>query len=139
MKRALKYDFVRFCVVGAIGFIINFALLSLLYKIWGWPIFIAQLIASEVSLFNNFLLHNNWTYKRNNVKKTLPRLLIEFHATSWIAIVGSSALVSFGVHVLDLHYAVALIIASIIVMVWNFGWTKLYVWKHNDIGESEGQ
>jgi len=139
MRKALRFDFVRFCLVGALGFILNFLLLTLFFRILDWPILLAQLLASEISLFSNFLLHDRWTYKRNNVTKSLRRLIIEFHATSWMAVIGSSLLITFGVHVLDLNYVVALAISSAIVLMWNFTWTKFYVWRHekNDKGDTE--
>lgn len=137
MKRVLKFDFVRFCIVGALGFVINFVLLTLFYSILGWPVLISQLIASEISLFNNFLLHDRWTYKRNNVTKSPLRLLAEFHATSWTAVIGSALLITFGVHVLNLNYVVALALTSGIVLIWNFGWSKFFVWRHVKVEEGD--
>ena len=130
MKQALNIDFVRFCMVGTSGFVINFILLSLLYKLLGLPIFIAQLVASEVALFSNFLLHHHWTYKKKRVTKSLTKLLWQFHATSWVAIVGSALLVSIGVNILRLDYVAALVISSGAALMWNFLWTKLVIWRH---------
>jgi putative flippase GtrA len=129
MRRALRIDFVRFCLVGATGFIINFALLTLLYKLLGWPVFVAQLLASEVSLFSNFILHNQWTYKRNHVTKTIPQLLVQFHASSWAAILGSSLIVSILVDAIKIDYVIALIISSGVALLWNFSWTKFFIWR----------
>jgi len=95
-------------------------------------VFVAQLLSGEVALFSNFILHHHWTYKGHNVSKTIGRLLVEFHITSWIAIVGSAALVTAGVSLLHLHYFVALVISSIIALGWNFGWTKFVIWRHKD-------
>lgn len=130
MKRALRVDFVRFCLVGAIGFIINFTLLTLLYKKLGMPAFLAQLIASEVALFSNLLLHHHWTYKHKKVSKTISNLLVQFHMTSWAAIVGSALLVSLFIHVLKLNYVIALIISSGVALFWNFSWSKYIIWRH---------
>lgn len=127
----------RFCIVGALGFIINLALLSLFFKVLGWPVLISQLLASEISLFNNFLLHNKWTYSRNNVSKTLRKLLIEFHAVSWIAVIGSSLLMTLFVHVFNMHYVLSLIVVSAVILIWNYGWTKFYVWRHEHKKETE--
>ncbi len=130
MKQVLRIDFVRFCLVGETGFIINFSLLTLLYKVFELPVFISQLVASEIALFSNFLLHHHWTYKHKKVTKTLPSLLWQFHITSWVAIVGSALLVSLAVHVLRLNYVLALMISSGVALLWNFLWTKLIIWRH---------
>lgn len=125
-----KIDFVRFCFVGALGFLINFGLLALLYKHWHLNVFVAQLIASEIALFHNFVWHHNWTYK-NRTNKSIKNLLIQFHASSWSAILGSAAIVAAGVHLLKMSYFIALVIASAIGLFWNFAWTKFVIWRHH--------
>ncbi len=130
MKRVLRVDFIRFCIVGTMGFILNFLLLTLLYKILDLPIFFAQLLAAEIALFNNFLLHHHWTYKRNNVIKNFKDLLWQFHLTSWVAIVGSALLISFFTHGLNFNYVIALACSSLIALSWNYFWTKHVIWRH---------
>jgi dolichol-phosphate mannosyltransferase len=125
----LKIDFVRFCIVGGTGFVINFILLTLLHKMFGLHIFLAQLISAEIALFINFMLHHHWTYKAHKVNKTFTSLIVQFHATSWPAILGSSLMVSFFEKVLNLGNLPALAISSIIALFWNFSWSKFVVWK----------
>lgn len=135
MQRLLRHDFIRFCLVGALGFIINLGLLTLFYKIFGIPLFIAQLMAAEIALFSNFLFHHHWTYKHHNVGKTIATLLVQFHASSWTAIIGTAVIVSFCVQVLKWDYIAALFLAGIATLVWNFGWTKFVIWRHH--GDTE--
>lgn len=128
IRGLLGADFVRFCIVGAIGFVINFLLLTLFYKNLGWPPFIAQALAAEVALFNNFILHHNWTYKART-HQTVPTLLTQFHLTYWTSILGSAIIVSLGVELLNLNYIIALAVASAAAMFWNFSWTKYVIWR----------
>lgn len=130
MKRLLRIDFVRFCMVGALGFTINFLLLTLFFGVLGLPLFVSQVIAAEVALFHNFLWHNYWTYKSSKVHKSLGALVVQFHITSWVAVVGSAALISLLVHTFNVDYMVALVISSAAAMFWNFGWTKFVIWRH---------
>lgn len=129
IKRLLKIDFVRFCIVGGTGFVINLIILTTLHRWADMPIFFAQLIAAEIALFSNFILHHNWTYKNNKVKKSIPTLLIQFHATSWPAIVGSAVMVSLCEKVLGFNELFSLIASSLIALLWNFGWSKYVVWR----------
>jgi dolichol-phosphate mannosyltransferase len=131
VRQLLGMDLVRFGLVGGLGFVVNLALLTALYKGLGAPLFIAQLISAEIALFGNFFLHNYWTYKRHNVVKSLRVLVVQFHVTSWIAVLGSALLVSAGVHVVHLSYFVALVIAAAAGMFWNFGWSKFVIWRHH--------
>ena len=129
MKKLFQFDIVRFGLVGASGFAINFLILTLLFKILSLPIFIAQLCGAEIALFSNFVLHDRWTYNRNNVTKTFGQLLVQFHVTSWVAIIGSALLVSFLVDTLHQQYIVALVASSAVAFAWNFLTTKFYVWR----------
>lgn len=129
-RHILKLDFVRFCIVGGTGFVINLILLTIFNKVLNIPIFIAQLLAAEIALFSNFMLHHNWTYKHRRIQKSLASLIVQFHATSWPAILGSSIMVSLGVRVLHFNSILALVIASAIALGWNFGWSKFVVWRN---------
>ena len=129
IRRLLKIDFIRFCIVGGTGFIINLIILTFLHRYISMPIFFAQLIAAEIALFSNFMLHHNWTYKSHKVKKTIPSLLLQFHATSWPAILGSAIMVSFFEKALNFNELFSLITSSLIALMWNFGWSKYVVWS----------
>ena len=129
MLRLIKIDFVRFCIVGATGLALNLVLLIMLPKLFGFTVPLAQLIGSEIALFSNFILHVNWTYKSKHVKKSILKLIVRFHATSWPAILGSVFKVSFSVDFLHLSKLLALLISSSIALLWNFGWTKFVIWK----------
>jgi dolichol-phosphate mannosyltransferase len=137
MRRLLKIDFVRFCIVGSLGFVINFFLLTLLYKVFHSPLFIAQIAAAEVALFSNFMFHHHWTYKASNVRKTITKLIVQFHVTSWAAILGSAVIVSLGVHVFKLNYVIALVFASASALFWNFGWSKFVIWRRHGEGSKQ--
>ncbi len=125
----LKVDFVRFCIVGGTGFVINFVILNTLHELLGMPVFIAQLAGAEIALFSNFILHHNWTYKNNRVKKTLGKLLTQFHATTWPAIIGSAFMVDIGIRFLKFSSLVALMVSSAIALLWNFVWSKYVIWR----------
>jgi dolichol-phosphate mannosyltransferase len=138
----LKAQFIKFCLVGALGFFINYLILYFLNSILGLYIFVAQLIGSEIALFINFLLHHNWTYKEHLVKKTKTKLLIQFHLTSWPAIVGSAVMVTVLEKIFHLNNLIALGISSFIALMWNFLWSKHLVWRrvkpNTEVSDSVG-
>lgn len=129
LERLLRLDFVRFCIVGGTGFLINFAILVLLHKVLHIPVFIAQLIGAEIALFSNFILHHHWTYKAKKVQKTISTLLIQFHATTWPAILGSAFMVTAGEKILNFNNFLALSVSSFVALMWNFAWSKYVIWR----------
>lgn len=136
MQKLLRHDFVRFCIVGASGFVVNTLLLTFFYKTMHSPLFVAQIIAAEIALFSNFMFHHHWTYKGSKVRKTMSKLIVQFHLTSWVAVVGSAFLVTFGVHVLEFNYLTALVLAAGTAMFWNYAWSKFMIWRaHTPAGK----
>lgn len=129
LVRLIRLDFVRFCIVGGLGFAINFLILTILHSFLNWPLVLSQLLGSEIALFCNFILHHNWTYKGRNSKKTVIQLLLQFHMVSWPAILGSTVMVGIGVTLLGLSDLIALAASSIIALAWNFLWSKYVVWR----------
>jgi len=125
----LKIDFIRFCIVGGTGFLINLLLLNYFHIMLNLPIVISQLISAEVALFSNFMLHHHWTYRSNMVNKSMWKLIVQFHVTSWPAIIGSSIMVGIAVNTFHLSTIQALIISSGIALLWNFFWSKYVIWK----------
>jgi putative flippase GtrA len=129
VEALLKVEFIRFCIVGGTGFLINLVFLALLPKLFGFPVPVAQFIGAEIALFSNFMLHHHWTYTRHKVKKSMRVLIIQFHLTTWPAILGSVAMVSISVEFFHLGKIVALIISSAISLIWNYFWSKYVVWR----------
>jgi putative flippase GtrA len=129
VRRLLEIEFIRFCMVGGSGFVVNISLLAGLTSLAGLSVFWAQLLSAEVALFSNFILHDRWTYQAHQVHKSFKRLLIEFHATSWPAILGSTVTVSAGVRLFHLNKFIALVISSGLALIWNFVWSKFVVWR----------
>ena len=129
LEKLLKIEFIRFCIVGGMGFVINFIILVTLRNIFGFPVFLAQLIGAEIALFSNFMLHHHWTYKAHKVDKSLKQLIIQFHISSWPAIIGSALMVTGAEKYLHLNDALSLILSSAIALMWNFFWSKFIIWK----------
>jgi len=108
---------------------INFALLTLFHNLLNLPVFVSQLLGAEIALLSNFMLHHHWTYKSHHVTKSIGQLLVQFHSSSWPAILGSALMVSAGAHLLHLGDLAALAISSAIALLWNFGWSKYIIWR----------
>lgn len=137
VKRAviglLRIDFFRFCIVGSLGFLLNSIILLILYNSAHLSAFWSQFIAAEVALFSNFILHHKWTYKRNKTRKSIKTLIVQFHIVSWPAILLSTIIVGSLVEFIHINPTLSLVISSVVILFWNFVWTKFYIW--NDSAE----
>lgn len=123
----LGKEFVRFCLVGALGFAINLAVLFVLHTLAGMSLVIAQILGAELAILSNFFFHSNWTYQ-NYVKMSLSARIIKFHATYWLGGLINSLTVILADHFFGLHYGFGLILGSGLALLWNFVWTKHHIW-----------
>ena len=133
--RLIKHSIGRFVTVGAVGFVINFCILSLLYKVLDFSLLPSQLIAAEVAILSSFFFHNGWTYK-DAVQDSYLKRFIEFHGSSWLG----SAMTTFTlVFLVDrgVIYVVALSIGAAIALVWNFFWTRFVIWRPKETAYAE--
>lgn len=128
--RLLKVDFIRFGMVGAVGFMVTAIGLKIFHDLLGLDITIATLISGEAGLLSNFAFHEKWTYKYvDHHYKSLQKKFIHFHMSSWSGIMLITLIESICVKVLHLNYLLSLVIASGITMFWNFFWTKYFIFK----------
>lgn len=119
----------RFLVVGGIGFGVNLAVLSLLYRVFEWSIVPSQLIAAEAAVLSNFFFHDNWTYLERISKSHDKFRIVKFHLTAWTGSGIISLVVILMVNTVHQNYLVGLVVASMVGLVWNFLWNRYFVWR----------
>ncbi|HWH13552.1 MAG TPA: GtrA family protein [Miltoncostaeaceae bacterium] len=62
-ERADWTQLVRFCVVGASGYVVNLAVFAVVLKAFGAHHIVAAVAAFCVAWLNNFALNRNWTFR----------------------------------------------------------------------------
>ena len=114
-------QFFRFCLVGVICFIIDYLLLIFLKEIININVLIAAVISFVSATFVNFILSVSFVFETENKKKKI----IVFFVFSLFALILTEAIMFLGIKVLD--YRVVKIVATIIVMCFNFVTRKLFL------------
>ena len=135
VRKQLQREFVRFCLVGAVGFVVNLSTLTLARESLGLPVELAVLLGGEVALVSNFLFHNYWTYKERPQNKKIAVLFMQFHVAFWSGNGINAILTLLMIKQLGWSSVVSLAIASAIVLFWNFAWTRYYIWRAKEVTE----
>lgn len=78
-------EFVKFCIVGFSGVIVNLGMYILLTRIANIDYKIAAPIAIEMSILTNFFLNYIWTFKKRISNSPWWTKLVKYHAVSGIA------------------------------------------------------
>ncbi len=124
--------FIRYCLVGATGLLVNMALLWWLKSTERLGTLRAGAVAVEAALVNNFLWNELWTFRdRASAHPRLRARLRRFVNFNVICGVGA------GLHLgvlwalaiqLSWHYLLANLLAIALVTLWNYGLNTTWTW-----------
>jgi len=123
MGRALK-----FIAVGLSGLLVNEAVIWLLTEIAGLYYLISGAISAEVSIVNNFIWNNYWTFSDRGGGGLLIRFL-KFNLSRVIGLLLGLLLLRLFTELLGIHYLVSNVFAILIVFVFNYILSLLWVWS----------
>lgn len=131
INKILSYNLVKqilkFGLVGGIAFAIDYGLFAILTTL-KMHYLIAQIISFSVSLAFNYIASIKWVFDAK--KQTLKETII-FIVLSVIGLGINELLLYIGVDKMGYHELIVKLVATFIVMVYNFITRKLIVEKRN--------
>lgn len=139
--------FLRFAVVGAIGFVVDFGVFNLLVNLAHVPAVWAQVISFTAAVVSNFLWNRYWTYPDSR-SKAISHQLVQFGVISAIGLGIRTPLFAWLEKVLAqtfnrilpanfpltttfMGHNAALAVVVLVVMMWNFFANRF--WTYNDV------
>lgn len=132
MKK-LIVQFLKFGIVGGIAFVVDYGLMVFLKEVFGMHYLVASFISFCVSVVVNYLLSMQYVFvSRDDIKKQAE--FISFVILSVIGL-GINELVMYLVadimigDKMEKGYLVAKIVATFVVMIWNFVTRKIFLEK----------
>lgn len=130
-SRALRrpqnwYELLKFCLVGASGYVINLAVYVALLKGAGLHYLPAAVCSFVVAVMNNYFWNRHWTFreKRGNIYYQGVRFLL----VSLLALALNLVMLR-GLVALDVGKVAAQAIAIILVTPFSFGVNKLWSFR----------
>lgn len=124
MKKLIN-QILKFGVVGASAFIIDYSILYFLTEYLGVYYLLSSIISFIASLIFNYILSIKWVFDVNK-KQTIKDVII-FIVLSAFGLLINTFVMWLSVDVLKIHYMVGKIVATFIVMIWNFVTRKLFL------------
>ena len=118
MSRERFLEFVRFCFVGGLSLIVDYAVLYSLTEWAGMYYLHSSAISFGVSVVFNYWLCVRYVFK--GAKKQTPRQAIIFFSTGVVGLGLNQLCMWFFVDVAGLHYLIAKLGATVIVTAWNY-------------------
>jgi len=116
----------RFAFTGGVCFAVEFLCLTLLVELLHVPVLIATAIAFLISVAVNYILCVKWVF--TGAKDGGAGVRATFLLTSGMGFVLNEVLMWLLNIVLGVHYMIAKVISTLLVMIWNY-FTKRMVLK----------
>ncbi len=144
--------FLKFAAVGTLGAVIDFGLLNLLVQLAGFPKLLANTCSFTAAVISNFIWNRLWVYPETwgeplrkqfvqfsvvNVAGLAINTAVFYSSDRWLLCqagllagpVGALALATGMAH-FDLAYNGAKVIATGVVLFWNFFINRLWTFRH---------
>ena len=116
----------KFGVVGGIAFFIDYAVLAFCKEILGIDVLISAGIAFTISVIFNYIASIKWVFDVNKEKDPRKNFIM-FIILSIVGLILTEIIMWFGTDILKIHYLIVKIVATAIVMVFNFVTRKMFL------------
>ena len=127
--------FMRFCIVGASGTLIDSTMLFLLSdpRTLNWNLTGSKIIAAELALTNNFIWNDLWTFgkfsSRQNTLRQRARRFLKFNLLCSVGIILNIIILNIGFKVMHMNRYVANLSAIFVVTFWNYNTNRKLSWR----------
>jgi dolichol-phosphate mannosyltransferase len=137
LRAALLYknSFVRFCLVGSFGVLVDMLTLYVLSdpSTLHWGLTRSKIIGAELALISNFLMHDAWTFAarigaNRGIRAKLQRFL-KFNALCGLGLILNIGILNILFNRVGLNRYAANAIAIVLVTVWNYTLNLKLGWR----------
>ncbi len=128
LKNKLMQQILKFGVVGGLAFVIDYLTLIICKEFFGLNVLLSAAIAFTVSVVINYILSIKWVFDVDK-NKSKKRNFVLFIIFSIIGLILTEIIMWLGTDIMNIHYLIVKIIATAIVMVFNFITRKMFLEK----------
>jgi dolichol-phosphate mannosyltransferase len=127
--RFVPVRFLAFALIGALGVVVHFAVLSALFGVAQAPFAVAQTAAALVAMTSNFALNNALTYRDKRLRGwAWLRGWLSFTLVCSIGTLANVGVAAW-LFAADTAWALAALAGIVVGAVWNYAVTATYTWR----------
>ena len=123
----LMMQILKFGIVGGTSFIIDYGIFTILSQLLHVHYLISSILSFSISVIYNYILSIKWVFDVN--KKQGIKEFITFIILSVIGLIINSIILYISVDLMHIHEMISKIIATALVMVYNFITRKIFIEK----------
>ena len=128
MKKIIE-QILKFGVVGFLAFLVDYSVLFILTEFVGVHYLVSGAISFSASVVFNYILSIIWVFEVKEDQNKIYQFII-FVILSVIGLLINQLIIWLLVEKLAIYYMIAKIVATAVVMVYNFVTRKLIIEKH---------
>lgn len=120
----------RYFLTGGLAFVVDFGLFAICLYAFEWHYLVSNLVGLVAGLVVNYWISIRWVFAA--CKRSVSNRTLEFSMFTLIGILGvllNQALMWFQVDFLEILPMLAKFISAAIVLLWNFGIRKIFLFK----------
>jgi len=139
MQRPGVRQFVKFCIVGASSFAIDFGISFILHFYFNINLKVAKTLSFAIAVTNGFIWNNKWTFQNSGTKAAHEKYA-KFAAVNVVGWVLNLGIVTTVVAAetgswtnqqpSKMVFLIATLVATGVVVIWNFFANKHWTFKH---------
>lgn len=96
-------------------------------------LFFSSVVSIELSIFSNFILHENWTFVDRDKRGNILTRFGKFNITSAVSPIIQLLTILVLHNLFGIHEQVGLAIGILIGLSWNWVWNTRYIWKEKKV------
>ena len=128
-----KYeDVLLYLIFGVLTTLVNFATYYICYTKFHWINLVSNTVAWILSVMFAFITNKIWVFKSKSFQTELVlRELITFvvsRLSTWLL---ETVIMIVGVDILKVYWLIAKVIASVLVVILNYVFSKLFIFRKN--------
>ena len=124
--RKLLIQIFKFAIVGGVATIIDFVFLYLFREFCHFPVLVSNTLSFCISVIYNYIASVRWVFDVNKEKDARNQFVI-FIVFSVLGLLLNNAIMWITVDFLSIYYLLAKVVATVIVMIFNFVTRKMFL------------
>ena len=116
----------KFGIVGVIAFVIDYGIMVIAKELLGLNVLVSAALGFTISVIFNYIASIKWVFDVNKEKEEKKNFVL-FIIFSIIGLILTEIIMWFGTDIIKISYLIVKIVATAIVMVFNFITRKMFL------------
>ncbi len=121
-------QFTTFAAVGVVGTLVQYVCLITLINLFGANAVLASSLGFILGGLTNYALNRRYTFRS---RKTHREGMSKFFTIAFVGLLFNIIIMAIGVEILNLHYLLAQVVATGLVLFWNFTGNRLWTFSES--------